>query len=422
MPEEGMARLSVYSDASKPFYGLGIFPAVVALLILLDFSPILASPQSTPRSGHDQLSEQADAARDANRLDQAISLYEQALALRPKWAAGWWSLGTILYDQSDYGKAAQAFRRVVALTPSNGTAWVMLGLCEFELGRDGASLRHIEKGKRLGIANDSQLQNVVLYHEGVLQRREGRFEAAGETLRKLCAAGIQSAPVEQALGLTALRIGKKNSPEAGRAQPEVILRVGAAECLAARGEFGEAKQIYQSLASDHSDNPNLDDAYGSFLLELHETRDAEKEFKQAIKSDPGQVIARLQVAAIQYRVDSQAGLPYAEEAVRLDPRLPFGHYLLGLLFVDTKQYQEAIPQLEMARAAFSGVPNLYYALGTAYSRVGRKRDAENAWATFARLNRTTEKSGPLYYGQKALGGALQDLGRYKRYLCEPEKD
>jgi tetratricopeptide (TPR) repeat protein len=407
-----MAILSVYPDVSKPFYGLRIFP-VVALLILLDFSPILASLQSTvgPGPGLGQLSKQADAAREAGNLADASALYRKGLVLKPDWTEGWWSLGTILYDQNEYAQAAQAFRRVVNLAPNYGTAWVMLGLCEFELGQDGASLRHIEKGKSLGIANDSQLQNVVLYHDGVLLRREGRFEAAGEALRKLCATGVQSVPVEQALGLSVLHMERISSSEAERTGLEVVRRVGGAECLATRGEFGEARQIYQSLVSNHPDNPNLYDGYGSFLLELHDTKNAEKEFRQAIKADPGQVTARLQIAAIQYRVDSQAGLQYAEEAVKLDPRLPFGHYLLGLLLVDTKQYQEAIPQLEMARAAFSGVPNLYYALGTAYSRSGRKRDAESAWATFARLNRTTEKSGPLYYGQKAPGGALQDLGR-----------
>jgi tetratricopeptide (TPR) repeat protein len=372
---------------------------------------ISAQNQSIEGPSFSVVSKQADAAREAGNLGDALALYRKGLALKPDWTEGWWSLGTILYDQNHYAQAVQAFRRVVNHAPNYGTAWVMLGLCEFELGRDGASLRHIEKGKSLGIAYNSQLQNVVLYHDGVLLRREGRFEAARETLRKLCAAGVQSAPVEQALGLSALRMRRTISSEAERMGLEVVRRVGGAECLAARGEFSEARQIYQSLVSNHPDNPNLYDAYGSFLLELHDTKNAEKEFKQAIKADPGQVIARLQIAAIQYRVDSQAGLQYAEEAVKLDPHLPFGHYLLGLLLVDTKQYQEAIPQLEVARAAFSGVPNLYYALGTAYSRTGRKRDAESAWSAFVRLNRTTEKSGPLYYGQKAPGGALQDLGR-----------
>ena len=34
-------------------------------------------------------------------------------------------------------------------------------------------------------------------------------------------------------------------------------------------------------------------------------------------------------------VDSRAGIPFAEEAVKLQPKYPFGHYLLELLYFDT---------------------------------------------------------------------------------------
>jgi tetratricopeptide (TPR) repeat protein len=93
--------------------------------------------------------------------------------VRPDWAEGWWSLGTIYYDGNSYPQAARAFATLVRLKPKDGTAYVMLGLTEFELGKDNLALRHIEKGKDLGIKNDAQLRNVVLYHEAV-------FVAAGQ--------------------------------------------------------------------------------------------------------------------------------------------------------------------------------------------------------------------------------------------------
>jgi hypothetical protein len=34
-------------------------------------------------------------------------------------------------------------------------------------------------------------------------------------------------------------------------------------------------------------------------------------------------------------VDSRAGIPFAEVAVKLQPKYPFGHYLLELLYFDT---------------------------------------------------------------------------------------
>jgi cytochrome c-type biogenesis protein CcmH/NrfG len=73
---------------------------------------------------------QAEAARDADRVEEAIPLYRKALAARPAWAEGWWSLGTLLYDRDDYSEAAAAFAKATAVNPKAAKAWIMLGLCE----------------------------------------------------------------------------------------------------------------------------------------------------------------------------------------------------------------------------------------------------------------------------------------------------
>jgi predicted Zn-dependent protease len=115
-----------------------------------------------------------------------------------------------------------------------------------------------------------------------------------------------------------------------------------------------------------------------------------QEFEQEIRNNPHHVFARLQIAAARYKVDSAAGLPYAEQAVKLDPRLPLGHYLLGLLLLDTDHYLEAIPELETAQRALPREAKVYLALSTAYARAGRRQEAERARATFIRLNQKSE--------------------------------
>ena len=86
-----------------------------ALSLLIIFASSIGRAQtSKPAGSFDQLSAKADAARDANQLDQAIPIYRKALALRPSWKEGWWSLGTILYDQNSYAPAARAFTKLVS--------------------------------------------------------------------------------------------------------------------------------------------------------------------------------------------------------------------------------------------------------------------------------------------------------------------
>jgi len=135
-----------------------------------------AQEEASGSQSFERMAAQADQARDANDLEKAQTLYRRALALRPAWAEGWWSLGTILYDHDKYGEAARAFGRVVALQAKHGSARAMLGLCEFALGQDAAALRDIQKGRQLGILEDPQLRRVVLFHEGVLLLRKGNFE------------------------------------------------------------------------------------------------------------------------------------------------------------------------------------------------------------------------------------------------------
>ena len=131
----------------------------------LAFTAVLAFaasslPQTKPATeSFDSVAQRAAAARDADRLDEAVSLYKKALAMRPKWAEGWWSLGTLEYDRNNYRSAAGAFRQLLPLAPKDGTAYAMLGLSEFELGQDDAALKHLETAKSLEISTNPQLRD-----------------------------------------------------------------------------------------------------------------------------------------------------------------------------------------------------------------------------------------------------------------------
>jgi predicted Zn-dependent protease len=323
---------------------------------------------------------QAEAARNADRLGDAIPLYRQALALKPSWAEGWFALGTIQYDQNNYKEAASALTKVVDLAPKQGTAQVMLGLCEFELGQDDSALRRLQEGRRIGLPDDPQLRNVALFHEGLLLQRAAKFESAQETLSSLCLAGVETNELFQILGMVVLRL-RDNTPPAS----VVIPQVGHAECLAAQKKFEDARREFNAIEQSSSDFPNVHLAYGRFLLDIHDISAAIREFTQEVKNQPASPIARLQIAAAKYKIDSAGGLPFAEEAVKLDPALPLGHYLLGLLLLDTGDYERALPELETAQQSLPRETGVYYALGTAYARAGRKQDAANARATFLRL-------------------------------------
>lgn len=357
---------------------------------LMDPGPA-ATAQQQGAVSFSQLAAKAQKASEENRLDDASLLYARALAIKPKWAEGWWALATLEYDQDHYAKAAASFKKMIALQGKNGTAFAMLGLCEFELGHDQASLRDIQKGIDLGLQTHPDLQHVVLYHEGLLFQRQGRFQEAQETLEQLCLQAGPSDTAANVLGMALLRSAAKEPPPASSADADVVLRVGRAACLAGQKKYDEARPGFESVVSENPKYPNIHYAFGLFLLELRDVTGAVEQLKQELANDPSDVVARLRIAASEYKRDSAAGIPFAEEAVKMAPAQPFGHYLLGLLRLDVDDYLKAIPELEIAKKGLPREPKIYAALGTAYSRAGRKQESAQARATFASLTEEAKK-------------------------------
>jgi tetratricopeptide (TPR) repeat protein len=339
-----------------------------------------------------KLSADAEAARNGNHLDEALQLYKKALKIKPNWAEGWWAVATLHYDRNEYAKAAPAFQRVVALQPKSGTAWVLLGLCEFQLGEDEQALKHIQKGNQLGTTPDLQFRNVMYFHEAVLQIRGGHFERAQDELEYLVESGLKNDDLVRALGMAVLRVPNEKSLPA-RITTELIQRAGHAQLLAAQKKHEEARQEYQRLVDEFPQAPNVNYAFGRFLLAINREQEGIPYFEREISLSPNHVPAWLSIAAVKYRVDSEDGIKFAEQAVKLAPGLPIANYLLGLLLLDAEKPTQAIPHLELAQRKLPEEPKVYFALGSAYSKVGRKNEAARARSTFARLNTKPRPQG-----------------------------
>ena len=310
-------------------------------------------PQTKPSStSFATLSKRAAEARDADRLEEAAALYASALSLQPKWVEGWWSLGTIEYDRDHYAKAALGFEKVIALDSSNGTAHAMLGLCQFELGKDVPALKNLLDAERLGVTKDVRLRNVALYHMGILQLRAKKFGDAKETLGHLAVDGVRTKELTTGLGLAALLLTPRGSPLEGTPGADVIERAGEAEVLLDSNEFDQAKQKYAQLTSEFPDYPNLHFAFGRLLLETHDTDEALAEFQRELQRDPKNVNSMLEIAAVLRMTDPQGALHYAIEAAKLTPQLPFAHYLLGLLRFDTEIQQPQFRSSKSLRRRF----------------------------------------------------------------------
>jgi len=357
-------------------------------LLALTAAQTRAQQRPTSSETFDQLAARAEQARSANRVEEAIELYRKALSLRPRWAEGWWYLGTLLYDRDAFADAAAAFGKATTLSPKVGTAWVMLGLCEFKLDRHNDALEHIRQGRRLGASADPQFRQVMLYHEGILLLGKGEFELAQETLSLLSYDGVENEDVIVALGLSVLRTRFSDLLAGDAALRQLVLRAGRAEHLAAQKRFAEASREYERLAADFPTRPNIQYAYGRYLLATNDEEKAVAAFEREIENNPAHLPAHLFLADAKLKLkDFAGGLPSAEQAMKLNPKLPLGHYLLGSFLLETGQTARAISELETAARLLPNEPKIHFALGRAYARAGRQKEAAAARATFTRLTK-----------------------------------
>src|SRR6185369_9753090 len=119
------------------FPGLSGWASIVIVVLMCSSVSAQTTRKSRPQQRSPQTQEaefqrfvkEADAARVAERFDEAISLYGKALNIKPKWPEGWWYIGAIFYQKDLYTQGRDAFQNLVALEPDRAPASAMLGLC-----------------------------------------------------------------------------------------------------------------------------------------------------------------------------------------------------------------------------------------------------------------------------------------------------
>lgn len=341
------------------------------------------------------ITKRASEAREADQIEEAISLYRQAVLMRPSWAEGWWYLGTLYYGADRYAEGRDAFRRLVALQPKAGPGWALLGLCEFKLREYDRALEHVQRGRELGLGNNDDLKRVNRFHAALLLTRIEEFELALQILYVLAREKGDDPALVEAMGLATLALPYLPS-EVPPDKRELVVMAGRANYYTAARRMKEARREYLELVERYPNTPNIHYSYGVFLL-LENPDTALEEFRRELQVWPSHISARLQIA-FEYikRDDYKAGLPFAEQAVELAPRLFTARNALGRILLELGETQRAIKELAEGVRLAPDSPETRYSLARAYARAGRKQEAARERAEFARLDklRRALKEGP----------------------------
>ena len=341
----------------------------------------------------EDIAKQASDAREANRDNDAIRLYKQAVRLRPTWTEGWWYLATLDYDRDQYAEGRDAFRKFVELDPKTGPGWALLGLCEFQLREYEPALGHLRQAETLGFGANEQIQRVALYHIAILLTRFEQYEMALAKLNGEARLETkESATSIEAMGIAALRrplLPAEVPPQ----DHELVMALGRAVYLMGLRRAAEADQAFKELLARYPNTPNVHFAYGYFL-QSSDPDGTIREVARELEISPRHLPALVQLA-IEYekRGDTPIALKYARRAVEVDPGSFAARTVMGRLLLQGGDTDGAVKELELARKIAPNSPQTRIALASAYAKAGRKDDAAHERAEFLKLKTLAEEAG-----------------------------
>ncbi|HSZ61995.1 MAG TPA: tetratricopeptide repeat protein [Terriglobales bacterium] len=351
----------------------------------------------------DELSRRATAAQAAGNMDQAIQNYQRAVQLRPEWDDGRWSLAMLQYSAGHYPEAISELENWVERHPNVGTAWAVMGLCEFETKDYKNALIHLQRGEDMGFGGSSEAEGMARYHLAVLQNRNGQFESAMETLLPGALSGTVANEIQIALGMTLLRMPLLPD-QLEPSQSTLVRSAGEIAALLLNSKYDQAFPKFQALLKEYPSVPFLHYAYGTALIALSQFDEAEIELRAESQISPRSELPYISLASVALKQQRPTeALASAQRAVELAPDSSESHYVLGRASLELGQNEQAVLEFERASKLAPGSPKVHFNLAKAYAKANLPEKAGQERAIFARLNTLAEqqrsRSGNQAYGR-----------------------
>ena len=172
-----------------------------------------------------------------------------------------------------------------------------------------------------------------------------------------------------------------------------------AEALEMQGKWDEAQTQYEDMLAKNPDEPGIHYLLGRLLLSKPQgdeaaIQKAKQEFEKELQIDPKNAGAEFILGEMAKQASQcEEAIPHFTRATQLDPTFGDAYMSLGFCLVTLKQWEPAIPPLQMAARLEPGNPSAHYNLALAYSRAGKRDEAEKEFAIHRKMTSKTPPDG-----------------------------
>jgi tetratricopeptide (TPR) repeat protein len=173
-----------------------------------------------------------------------------------------------------------------------------------------------------------------------------------------------------------------------------------AESLELQGKWDQAQKEYETILQQNPSVPGIHFRLGRLLLSKPNpgpdmAEQAKKEFEAELKIDPNNAGAEYVLGELARENQQwEDAIQHFGRAAKLDAAFGDAYLGLGQSLISTKKYSEAIAPLETAVKLEPENPATHYNLATAYSRTGRKQDADKEFAIHRQMTQKQPQDTP----------------------------
>ena len=316
--------------------------------------------------------------------DGARRMLEEMVQKTPDYIPAWMELAKMAAAEKKYDDCIGYLNKLLARDPDNYDALMMGAQLKLTQGKIPEATADYERMAKIYAQSPS-----VFYQLGVAYLAGGAADKGTTSLKK--AVALDANYTEAILLLAGLEIknGEVDPAIASLKQfvqkhPQIVQgQLLLADAYHARGNFDDALAIYRQLKTTYPKNFQISLAMGTIFLEQKNYGEARKAFTTALQLAPDNVATLeqlvnldlmegkyaealqqvqpqleanpklaaphiLQAQIFMAQGDTNQAIAALSKAIELQPEIETTHVMLAQLYMDAKQYEKALPELQIA--------------------------------------------------------------------------
>jgi predicted Zn-dependent protease len=296
----------------------------------------------------------------------------------------------LYFNQRDYAHAAEVLEKGLALDPEMNTAQAMLGISDFNLGRNEEAKAALEKALAANPLDD--------HAEIALARlliATAQPEQATLRLRHYLARNPRDQQAWYLLGKTYLQLSEDSLAKVNEIDPNSVTAHEVA------GEIDESMHNYDGALSEYNKAVQLAPGEpgthyhlgNAFWLEAKWDA-AQREFEAEHKNDPRNCTTEWKLGNTLLSANQQASqaLPYLDRAIDHCPGLMQAHVDRANAQLQSGEPAKAVDDLLPAEKESPNEPSIHFLLSKAYKALGNSQEAREQIEIYGRLQREASEA------------------------------